>query len=277
MRDLAALLLLLPGLLAGAALPAQPAPESSPQYQVELLIFAHRPGPTATTEDFFAEADVPAIVPLPVPVFAQAPWGDDDPLAVLEEVLQEALRAAAQREAERDAAAEEEAGEDPLLRVAPIVEPLEEPASLALLPQPSTPTHRRVVETQRLTLSQINGRLANLPGYDPVAHIAWQQFADLPASTPVIIEMDGTAGGKLKGTARLATGATLSLHLDLEYLPDGEQPPHLMLREALVNGVTGRLEIPRYRLREQRRVRLAELHYFDHPAFGVIAVVRRAD
>ena len=68
----------------------------------------------------------------------------------------------------------------------------------------------------------------------------------------------------VNGLARVAVERYLHLDLDLRlHLP------------ASATQATSPEEygVPEIRLRQQRRMRSKELHYFDHPRFGVIALI----
>lgn len=101
-----------------------------------------------------------------------------------------------------------------------------------------------------------------------------------------------TAGGaaRLSGTLRLFTTQYLRIEADLTYA--AEVPSSLLFgaSEAIQTSTAalpGQLQWqqdPRLtqawaalRLQETRGVQLGDLHYFDHPAFGMIAQVRRAE
>lgn len=103
---------------------------------------------------------------------------------------------------------------------------------------------------------------------------------------------------RLAGTVTLLLQRFLHLEVDLllttdRPLPADDEPDWQRQREDILADLTfefishdearARLQAldarPRYeayRLREQRRVRTDELHYFDHPKFGVVATVRPA-
>jgi hypothetical protein len=69
------------------------------------------------------------------------------------------------------------------------------------------------------------------------------------------------------GTVLLYVSRFLHVELDVSY-----QDP-LAPEPVAVAGVGGLAEVPlkpRYRLTAERSARSGELHYFDHPAFGVL-------
>jgi hypothetical protein len=71
------------------------------------------------------------------------------------------------------------------------------------------------------------------------------------------------------GLVRVTVERYLHLDLDLRlHLPDSALPAASEDYED--NEAYG---VPDIRLRQQRRMRSKELHYFDHPRFGVIALI----
>lgn len=113
----------------------------------------------------------------------------------------------------------------------------------------------RVIQTlpsSRLKLGGVASKLNTTPGYKVVAHASWIQTASAWNSRVGLpVEQVGLNGAGLSGVVHLERGQYLHLGLDLR----------------LVAG-TGT-----WRLSELRRVKLNERQYYDHPGFGVIAVV----
>ena len=72
---------------------------------------------------------------------------------------------------------------------------------------------------------------------------------------------------------RLRANHFLHIDLDAAYFP---QDPSILQSSTATDGASPAWEHADYvRLEESRRVRLKELHYFDHPLFGVIVQVTR--
>jgi hypothetical protein len=110
------------------------------------------------------------------------------------------------------------------------------------------------LESARFKLTAIESTLKRSRSYQPLAHIGWWQPAfGRESPRPVGIESLVDSGTGIGGTVALTRGARLlHLQINLTYqAPDGQ----------------------RYVLREQRTVRSGDKHYFDHPHFGVIALV----
>ncbi|MCC7412253.1 MAG: hypothetical protein IT495_11570 [Gammaproteobacteria bacterium] len=121
-------------------------------------------------------------------------------------------------------------------------------------------------------LGAVADRLGRSRNYHVLAHLAWRQpgggaggRAVRIGSAPATQDYTGAApagGGErstaaapgdalIEGTVRLRVGGTL--HIDTDLLYKGVDPP--------------------VRLTESRVVKLGELHYLDHPLFGVIVQV----
>jgi hypothetical protein len=101
--------------------------------------------------------------------------------------------------------------------------------------------------------------------YRPLRHLAWRQTV-VDRDHAKDIEIPATSGdntAKIEGTVRVAVERYLHLYLDLKLVD-----PSL----ALNTGFTD-YDLPEFRLTQHRRMRSKELHYFDHPKFGVIAFI----
>ena len=98
-------------------------------------------------------------------------------------------------------------------------------------------------------LSGIWQALRNSSQYRPLRHLAWTQRGRSKRTAPEILVGDGP-DSDVFGTVQLSRSRFL--HLDLD----------LLLRDA--NGS--------YRFTNHRRMRSNELHYIDHPMFGVVVI-----
>lgn len=114
-------------------------------------------------------------------------------------------------------------------------------------------------------LGGLEERLRSSGGYVPVAHVAWSQTASAwgtRAGFPIArlgIEVPG-----LSGTVFLERGQFLHLGLSLSWAMTA--PPAGL---GAAPGTT-------FNMNETRRVRFYERNYYDHPAFGVLAIVTPA-
>ncbi len=104
-------------------------------------------------------------------------------------------------------------------------------------------------------------------GYAPILHVSWlQQVGKNRLSNAVhIYTTDGQGDYPLNGFVRIQRGNYLHLLVDLEYTRDITDPDSGAFRTVV------------YRLQEKRRIKLNEIHYLDHPRFGVIAEVKPVD
>jgi hypothetical protein len=101
--------------------------------------------------------------------------------------------------------------------------------------------------------------------YTPLAHVAWSQTAsDWGTRAGFTLEKLGVSVPGLTGTVFLERGQYLHLGMALTYSPP-DPPPGI----GAGPGTT-------FNLTESRRIRFYERNYYDHPAFGVIALVTPA-
>ena len=142
-------------------------------------------------------------------------------------------------------------------------------------PEPTVATTRptfRILRADELELRGAFQRLQRDGDYTPLAHGGWVQATYSPdQAVPVDISLLGTVNPV--GTVQLHLSRFLHVTVDLVYrvppVPPGLQPA------PDVDGVLSELNLPlRYALRAQRRVRSGEVNYLDHPAIGVLVVVR---
>jgi hypothetical protein len=133
-------------------------------------------------------------------------------------------------------------------------------------------------------LTDVGQRLNKSPHYRRLLHQAWRQVAVSPhQAQPVFLHLPSPENTpsepldpQLEGTITLSRGRFLHLALDLLY----RQPP----KAAVLPKPDPDIEIPtppllgkHFRLTESRRIRIRELHYFDHPHVGVLVQVRQSD
>lgn len=145
---------------------------------------------------------------------------------------------------------------------------IEEPARSIQTPRPTF----RVLRADELELRAARQRLGRDDAYTPLAHGGWIVPAYPPdQAVPIDISMLGTVNPV--GTVKLHLSRFLHVTVDLVYRAP---PVPGYLQAATVDaGRLSELELPaRYALRAQRRVRSGEVNYLDHPAIGVLVVVR---
>jgi hypothetical protein len=106
-------------------------------------------------------------------------------------------------------------------------------------------------------LNDLAAKFAASGGYQPLAHVAWAQTASSWNSRAgFTLARLGVNVPGLSGIVYLERGTYLHLGMSLKY----------------ATGAGG----PTYELSESRRVKFYERNYYDHPAYGVIALVTPA-
>src|ERR1700741_244998 len=114
-------------------------------------------------------------------------------------------------------------------------------------------------------LGELENRLRASGTYVPVAHVAWSQTASSWGTRAgFAVQKLGISVPGLSGTVFLERGQFLHLGMTLTYAMSAAPP-----------GLGAAPDTP-FTLNESRRVRFYERDYFDHPAFGVIALVTPA-
>jgi hypothetical protein len=147
-----------------------------------------------------------------------------------------------------------------------------------------------------LQLTASAEKLRTSRGYRLLHHIGWRQPGvarenavavriQSPAlSQSSIVENHGNSQRHIDGTARLSLSRFLHLELDLTFnnqpLTTAPGAPHSVVARTTtpiyLQGVALQ-PTQRYLIRESRRMRSREIHYFDHPAFGIIATITPSD
>jgi hypothetical protein len=120
-------------------------------------------------------------------------------------------------------------------------------------------------------LDAVRGGLRNSSGYTVLFHRAWRQVGyDAAHAVPYPIHSLAENGrDSIEGSVTLVRERYLHLDVDVALTTAGRAAP------ALYSDGPG--SSPAFRLQEKRRMRSRELHYFDHPRFGMIAMVTPYD
>lgn len=129
----------------------------------------------------------------------------------------------------------------------------------------------RVLRSDELQLRDAFARINRLGAYRALAHGGWVQDAyDERSAPPMNLANLGVLNPS--GTLRLHLRTFLHLRVDLEYqsglVSAGAGQNFATLAELALQ--------PRYRMVEQRRARSGELHYIDHPLFGLLFLITPA-
>lgn len=136
-----------------------------------------------------------------------------------------------------------------------------------------------MLSDDELTLHEVFEHLERLDAYNPVLHVGWTQ-PGYPQNDTVKLPLAGFVAPPegFDGSFALYLGRYLHLIVDLtltppvaaaEYLDEDGAVQEYEYELAPLDGPI------RYYLQEDRIVKNGEMRYFDHPKFGVIALVNR--
>jgi hypothetical protein len=132
--------------------------------------------------------------------------------------------------------------------------------------QPDILTAVTWLPRSQFRLTAERNALARSVPYRPLVHLAWRQVVPGRQSAKPVELLGATNNpdkASVDGLVRVTVERYLHLDLDLRlHLPAGAEP-----------AASPEYGVPEIRLRQQRRMRSKELHYFDHPRFGVIALI----
>jgi hypothetical protein len=241
------------------------AEEPLEQYRVELIVFEYGDSLAGSTEDWSAPPD---------PADDTATGDEADTGTEADAAESGAVRG--DRLPERPVAEAASPGAS--------ADPADETGSDA--DQPEQPVFRFMpLPEEELELGEMYRRLRNTDGYQPLLHVAWQQPGyDPETARPLALSRLAELPERLQGEARLYRSRFLHLELDLELWSQSGRSlpaPETATAEPLFPDRGRRdagepldaLEPDVYRLSERRKLRSGELHYYDHPRYGVLAKV----
>ena len=149
-------------------------------------------------------------------------------------------------------------------------------------------------------LGDVMSKLQSDSRYQPLLHIAWRQPTLSPKAAPPVFvysgmdtpsnsglvntgfQMVGPQSVKLYGLIRLSVSRYLHVETDLHYRTPVMQQQYVL--EEGGSGFFGGSSEPQeklvqrkvlldFRMHESRRMRSKEIHFFDHPMFGMIVTV----
>lgn len=147
--------------------------------------------------------------------------------------------------------------------VAPIdppIDPLAEERAEALRVRPLAP--------EELKLGGEYRKLRAVAAYEPLVHAGWVQ-PGLPEAEAQPFDLKALGVSNPRGTVRVHLSRFLHITLDLTY----QAPRPAAPASSASDGLDEIVLAPQYRLTATRSARSNELHYFDHPAFGVLVRV----
>ncbi|KAF0192513.1 MAG: hypothetical protein FD165_676 [Gammaproteobacteria bacterium] len=128
-----------------------------------------------------------------------------------------------------------------------------------------------LIDEKSLRLAGALRSLRRSTAYEPLLHVGWVQPGTVKNGSVYISA--GTAGNKtLEGIVQVNLSRYLHLAVDL-VLREADLRPASMAPAAAAGIEQALNPVTTFRLTESRRMRSQELHYFDHPKFGVIAQI----
>jgi len=133
----------------------------------------------------------------------------------------------------------------------------------------------RLLEDDELQLAEDYAALERLPAYRILIHGGWVQEA-LPVEEASPFNVSYLGAINPVGTIQLRVSRFLHLTVDLDYrLPRPQPAPYSFFFETFE---LSEIEMgPRYSLSEERNAMYSgELHYIDHPAFGLLVLITPA-
>ncbi len=112
--------------------------------------------------------------------------------------------------------------------------------------------------------------------YRIIFHKAWSQNAFSPKNTPtILIENDRAGGTSLLGTIKLYKTRFAHVQFDLELekrIPAKVQNAFAQNQQLDPNDLPSHW---RFNLIEKRKIKPGELHYIDHPLFGILVKIQQ--
>jgi len=132
-----------------------------------------------------------------------------------------------------------------------------------------------VEDEEQWQLAEVTERISNSRDFQLLTYQVWQQDGVLfdETETFVLPVIDNDAG-LLEGTATLSLSRFLHLLVEIDWLPREKNEGFPLYR-----GLAGLIAKPTpYSIKESRLVlRSGDIHYFDHPHFGVVALIKRVE
>jgi len=136
-------------------------------------------------------------------------------------------------------------------------------------------SEKKTFSPLKINQQQLHGvykRLEKLSSYTPIAHGGWIQPLKQKEKLNAIQIIHQADSLQLEGTITFHRGRFLHLDVDLQL---SEMIPLSVNDNYFTNSVIQPATL--YRLQQTRRVKTSDSHYFDHPRFGVLAIVEKID
>lgn len=255
--------------------PGDPAVEPDRVYHVELIVFAYNAGDPG--EENFRHG-LEQLPPGPAPRLLRLPSIE------LERVFDAGLVAATQPAAAPDtqsAATSDTStsglGASGLEQTTPgdrleLIEHESGPRTSGAAQEEILPGEFRLLGRAELELGEARARLDRLGAYNVLGHAGWAQVG-VDTDRSVAIDLRHFGITNPTGTVEVSLRRFLRVALDLEYF-DGDGS---LWEPAEFPGLAPLAYAASYRLTTERTaIRRDDLHYIDHPLFGVLVRITRA-
>ena len=131
-----------------------------------------------------------------------------------------------------------------------------------------------IEDEEQWQLADVIERINDSRDFQLLTYQVWQQDGILFDETePFALQSVSDDAGMLEGTATLSLSRFLHLLVEIDWLPQGKNE-----RYPLYSGLAGLIAKPTpFSIKESRLVHGGEIHYFDHPHFGVVALITRVE
>ena len=131
------------------------------------------------------------------------------------------------------------------------------------------------IQKQPLELKSVAAKLSPKKGYKILFHKAWSQNTGADIDMPTLIIESAKGSSQLAGTVKLYKSRYAHVDFDLRFdrrIPDRIKS-EFMSQQKFSEGDL----LPdnwQFELKESRKIRPNQLHYIDHPLFGILVQLR---
>lgn len=240
--------------------------EYPPRYQVELIVFRQL-APAPGNEQFAPPYDPFATASLDELDALLSGIGDPDDFALIDPAAIAGPLADLPDDDEDEARfSDEDLALEPPGELAPELEDAGEPEPRRA-PQ-------IIEDEEQWQLADLIERINDSRDFQLLTYQVWQQDGVLFDKTePFVLQTLNNDEGLLEGTATLSLSRFLHLLLEIDWLPREKDEGFLLYR-----GFAGLVAKPTpYTISESRLMQRGDIHYFDHPLFGAVALITRVE
>lgn len=131
------------------------------------------------------------------------------------------------------------------------------------------------IRNQATELKSIAKKMSPKKGYKILFHKAWSQDTGSDLEMPTVIIESAKGSSQLAGTIKLYKSRFAHIDLDLRLerrIPDKIKTEFLAQQKFAPEDIAP--ETWQFQLKESRKIRPNQLHYIDHPMYGVLVQLR---